>query len=218
MFNNFDLHQQAHWTHLQTQQLNDERMELAQSVLASIRNAVDGYFSEVTRVKGDGDLTSQGRDNRLREAASKTQKQLDGLTISQIKQLDERIAETENSLARAAAGGGDEVRLMIEARAAASTIDPLLLRTQYILLCQSGADDLSCRALESGPAFGRLLSNEVIEEGRQIRAARISPDLSEELRQVRELRASIKAAAAAAYRELATYAPDGIDRTVKALA
>ena len=213
-----DLRMQAAWLQIELARLEREREERVKSTLSAIVATLNDFGYQSIKIKSDPEANETGKTRRLKEAANKTAAAIDALTVGFIKEMDDRIAELNTAIARLAAGQADDTiqtLLKQEARALARKVDPLLVASDYILLCQNGRDDLSCRALEEAGHFDRLLNATTIDEGKAHRAARLTPNQTEDRRQLQEMRTTIAAERDSAKRQLREYLPDPLEQLAR---
>lgn len=196
-YSNSDLKQQMVWMQIDAANLNADKEKRIKDVIQAVFSSIDGYQGQIAEIEADPDLSLAGKRSRTDAAGKRVLHQVTALSTPVLTELDADVQRLNQALARAAAGEADDASrtmLKIEARQLAAQIDPLLLETQYLMLCETGEDQLSCQAIEEAPAFGRLLRAETLERGRIIRAAHLHPDQAESLRQAKESRALLAAA------------------------
>jgi hypothetical protein len=176
----------------------------AQSLVASVAAVMDAFDRDAVAINGDGDRSAQGRASALVALSKMALGQLAALTAPTMAALDAQIVGHGRALRQAAAGPDasaiTELRA-VEARAAFGQVDHLMRPGQYLALCQSGADDQACAAVENNP-FVSLLPPDVIEAGRAVRAARALPDQAKALDTASDLRTLLVASTAAARRHM----------------
>lgn len=190
-YSNADLKQQMHWMQVDSARLSAAKEKRIKDIIQAVFSAVDGYVGDIAEIESDADLSLMGKRSRTEAAGARALGIVTTLTKPALAELDADIMRLDQALSRAADGAADDVArtmLKIEARQLAAQIDPLLLETQYLALCESGDDNLTCEAIEQAPAIGRMLRAETLQAGRVIRGAKLHPDQAEALRQAREAR------------------------------
>lgn len=195
--NNADLHQAMHWQMLDAAQLAADKTKRIKQIIDAAYAALTSYYDHLVEIQSDPDLSQSGRQSRTADASKRAMGVIVGLSKPALAELDGDVQRLDQALLRAAAGVADDASrtlLKIEARQLAAQIDPLLLEGQYLSLCESGDDLLTCEAIEQAPAIGKMLRDDILEKGKIIRAAKLHPDQAEALRQAREARSILAAA------------------------
>lgn len=203
------LHQAAAFNILDQAQLDEERLDDAKRGVEAMLAFADAFLVKRDSIKTDPDLTRDGMRRRMETEAVKANESIQASATRRIGAVDERIAELTAQMGAGLVSSIDGARavLMVERRAAAAAIDPLLLPQKYLALCASAADDLTCEAIEQAPALALLVDASTIAEGRATRAARQHPVLADELRQLREVREMLTMTRRLVERELHEFLP-----------
>jgi hypothetical protein len=196
-YSNSDLKQQMYWMQVDSARLSADKGKHIKDIIQAVFGAIDAYAGEIAVIEADPDLSLSGKRSRTDAAGKRVAGIVSELSKPALAELNADILRLTHALSRAAAGEADDASrtlLKIEARQLAAQIDPLLLQTQYMALCESGDDNLTCEAIEQAPVIGRMLSAETLAAGRVIRAAKLHPDQAEALRQAQEARAILASA------------------------
>lgn len=195
--NNNDLKQEMYWTQLDQAELADSKAKKIHDIITASYSALNTFYETKVQVQSDNELTPAGMRSRIETAGNRALAIIQNLSKPALAEIDGDIQRLDQALLRAAIGEADDASrtlLKIEARTLAAQIDPLLLEPQYLALCESGDDLLTCEAIEQAPAIGKMLRTDVLERGRIMRAAKLHPDQAEALRQAREARSILASA------------------------
>lgn len=204
--NNTDILQQSFWMALDLAAIDEQTKADAKTTLTSISTLIAQHADTKYAVRGNPDLSENGRISQLAALVTRSDATLAKLTRDTVATLESRTVELSQSLANAAGITPTviDVMLMIERRTAAANLDPLVVQTKLIQLAQSGADDLSVLAILGASTLAPLVTLEVAARATAYMGARKLPDAAEQLRQARELLAILNNAIATATREFAT--------------
>jgi hypothetical protein len=75
-YNNTDLMQQACWAQIDIAALAEEKAQRMKDLISGVYAALSRYFDAITAIKGDPELTLQGKQSRIEAAAEQARRQL----------------------------------------------------------------------------------------------------------------------------------------------
>ena len=197
--------QAAFWAQIDSRQLVEAEAEKLKKIVENVALAVTEYKNAAVAANIDSELSDAGIQSAIRRAAERGAAVVKGQTDGFITELETRAGKLANALANSVKGEPDVITTMLiqERRTLLADMDPLAVQTIYATCCETGSDELTCQAIETGPSFLSLVTPAVMEVGRATRAARLNPNMADELEKVRFQRELAAMSRNGALRELA---------------
>jgi hypothetical protein len=177
MNNSNDIEQQLYWKRLDQMGIEQEALTAVKSAVASNGKLCDDFVAGCRAVNADGELSAQGRANRLLAVSAKIEKLIDSTSKPALKTLSDIIAQHKAALTKAASG--PDATVVLELRAAEirrefEKHDPLMRPFEYHRINDAGNHE-AARAIENAPGKP-LITPEVAQEGQANRGARSMPE------------------------------------------
>lgn len=195
-----DLLGMSYFAMVDREMLDAADAQAAKDVLSGVVALVGKHHEASIAIKGDGDLSDSGRKSKLAALTVRSDQALDALTKNALAKLEEKTQTLTQSLANAASlePTVSDIMLMIERRAFARELDPLIVQTKLLELAGNGKDDLSVIAIITAPAVAPLVQPDIAARAKAIMGARLLPDQSKALNDARNTLAVMENAIASA--------------------
>ncbi|NDP58710.1 MAG: hypothetical protein GZ090_05085 [Oxalobacteraceae bacterium] len=195
-----DLLGKSYFDMIDQQMLDAADAASAKATLSGVTDLIGQHYENSIAIKGNGDLSESGRKSQLVSLTNRSDAMLATLTDRAIATLEGKTQTLSQSLANAVKREPtvQDTLLIIERRAAAAIIDPLILEADLLTLAANGLDDLSVFAIVNAPAIARLVRPEIATQAKATMAARMLPDQSKALDDARNTLAVLQNAISSA--------------------
>ena len=199
------VNQMSAWIQIDSANLIAAEANRLKSTVEKVMDVCTAY--DVTRqaVSIDSELSFAGQQASKRRAAEAGAEKIKALCDPFLNELSKRAGTLAAKLANTVTATPDAnmVALMIERRSILSSMDELGRQLIYTQVCQDNSDELTALAFEQAPTFMKLLTPEVLELGKAMRAAAADPEAADQLEKVRMQHEILALSRNAALRELA---------------
>jgi hypothetical protein len=200
------VYQASAWAQIDAAQLVESEAAKLKSIIKNVSTVCNEYEAARMAATVDSDLSFAGQKAAIKRAAEKGATTIRNQTDAFIADVEARAGKLASALANSVeVGKPDALEMMqlIERRALLAAMDRLDVGVIYSACCQTGEDELTARAIETGPPFLKLVKPAQVELGKAQRAARMNPDMASELDKLRRQREICAMSRNAGLRELA---------------
>lgn len=191
---------------LQQTAINDADREHASATLSGVKEIVGKHFDQDAEIKGDGDLSEDGKKSRRSALIQRSDEKLNALTNNSINELKSRAANLQAAVSNSVSLEPtlNQTHEMIHRREIASSMIDLVLYQKLEQLAHDGGDDLSLHAVLTASQLAPLITSEQAAHLRDLMAVRINPNKNDELNRVQNHLALLQSVKATAHRQLAS--------------
>ena len=181
------IQQMTAWASLENAQLIEADSKRLKAVLEGVVEACKQFEIARQTASVDSNLSQAGVDAAKRRAGEVGAEKVKALCDRLLAELLTRAGNLSGALTNSLKANTDAnvTPLLIERRSLLAAMDPVLVQSIYAQACIESNDELTAIAIESAPAFMRLVTAEDLEKGKVTRAAFANPDAAKELEQVR---------------------------------
>ena len=181
------IQQMSAWASLENAQLIEADATRLKAVLEGVVAACTQFEIARQTASVDSELSYSGQQAAKRRAGEQGAEKVKSLCDKLLAELLTRAGSLSAALTNSLKANTDAnvTPLLIERRSLLATMDPVLVQSIYAQACIESNDELTAIAIESAPAFMRLVTPENLEKGKVVRAAFANPDAAAELQQVR---------------------------------